>query len=109
MLVITLAAPSRRDLSTVSTVGKIGSPWAATDGDPTSEGTPSPPKAAGPPAVRVANFSAELLSASQSKEVEISALRLAAKDFLALKSLRSSCSSSSWSSSVVTSLLLGLR
>ena len=75
---MTLAAASKEDLFTVSTVGRIGSLRAASDGDPASVGTPSPPKVAGVPAVRVAIFSAELMSSSLSTELETSALRLAA-------------------------------
>ena len=74
-----LAAAPEEDLFTVSAVGKIGSLRAASDGDPASVGTPSPPKVAGAPALRVSFFSAELMSSSLSTEVEISALRLAAR------------------------------
>ena len=75
---MTLAADPEEDLATDSAVGSIGSLRGVSDGDPASVGTPSPPKVAGVPAVRVAIFSAELLSSSLSTEVEISARRLAA-------------------------------
>ena len=74
-----LAADPEEDLATDSTVGSIGSPRGASDGDLASVGTPSPPKVAEVPALLVSVFSAELMSSSRSSDVETSALRLAAR------------------------------